>query len=67
MLRSLVEGLRTVTVLLWPFIPNSTERLLDALGAPELALSQASLGPGHVRRVQELAPLFPKDVEPAQA
>ncbi len=66
-LRTLVEGLRTVTVLLWPFIPNSAERLLATLEAPELALSEARLGSGHVLRVREIAPLFPKDVEPAQA
>ena len=56
-----------MTVLLWPFIPGSAERLLAALEAPELALSQAPLSAGHVHRVQEIAPLFPKDVQPAQA
>ena len=66
-LRTLVEALRSVTVLLWPFIPNSAEQLLAALEAPERSLSQAPLSAGHVRRVQEIAPLFPKDVQPAQA
>ncbi len=35
-LRTLAEGLRSVTVLLWPYLPASAERLLDALGAPDL-------------------------------
>ncbi len=33
-LRTLAEGLRVVTVLLWPYLPASAERLLAALGAP---------------------------------
>src|SRR3954467_1351432 len=32
-LRSLADGLRTITVLLHPYIPQTTERLMDALGA----------------------------------
>ena len=60
-LRSLAEGLRVVTVLLHPYIPESTEKLLDALGAPDVALSGAVYGshPGG-QPVQKLAPLFPK-------
>jgi methionyl-tRNA synthetase len=46
-LGSLVEGLRTVNVVLEPFMPDTTERLRDALGSPG-----GSVG--------ELAPLFPK-------
>src|SRR3954454_12825859 len=34
-LRSLAEGLRVITVLLTPYIPESAEKLLHALGAPE--------------------------------
>ena len=37
-LRSLAEGLRVVTVLLHPFMPDTTGRLLAALGAGEDAL-----------------------------
>jgi methionyl-tRNA synthetase len=60
-LRSLVEGLRVVTVLLTPYIPDSAAKLLDALGAPETALDQARYGahPGG-QPVAKLAPLFPK-------
>ncbi len=60
-LRSLAEGLRVVTVLLWPYLPTSAERLLAALGAPELSLAGAELGAGTIERVQALESLFPKD------
>ncbi len=37
MLGTLIEGLRVVTVLLQPYLPASTERLLAALAEPVLA------------------------------
>ncbi len=46
-LASLVEGLRTVNVMLEPYIPESTEKLRAALGAPGGS-------------VTALEPLFPK-------
>ncbi len=46
-LASLVEGLRTVNVMLEPYIPESTEKLRGALGAPGGS-------------VAALEPLFPK-------
>jgi methionyl-tRNA synthetase len=60
-LRSLAEGLRVVTVLLAPYIPDSAGKLLGALGQPDLALDGAVYGgrPGGAR-VEKLAPLFPK-------
>jgi methionyl-tRNA synthetase len=60
-LRSLAEGLRVITVLLTPYIPESADKLLAALGAPETALDAARYGahPGG-QPVQKLAPLFPK-------
>ena len=60
-LRSLAEGLRVLTVLLTPYIPESAEKLLDALGAPETDIAGAVYGshPGG-QPVQKLAPLFPK-------
>ncbi len=61
-LRSLAEGIRVVTVLLWPYLPSSAERLLGALGAGELALSGAELGAGRIVQVQALESLFPKDL-----
>jgi methionyl-tRNA synthetase len=62
-LRSLAEGIRVVTVLLWPYLPSSAERLLEALGAGELALSGAELGAGRIEQVQALESLFPKDLQ----
>ncbi len=60
-LRSLSEGLRVVAVLLAPYMPESTEKLLAALGAPDLELAGAEYGshPGG-QPVAKLAPLFPK-------
>jgi methionyl-tRNA synthetase len=60
-LSTLAEGLRVVSVLLHPYLPASTGKLLDALGAPDVALSGARLGAGSVGRVSQLQPLFPKD------
>ncbi len=59
-LGTLVEGLRVVSVLLWPYLPASAEKVLDALGAPGLELSGASLGGGRIEKVAKIEPLFPK-------
>jgi methionyl-tRNA synthetase len=59
-LRTLAEGLRVVTVLLWPWLPGSAEKLLAALGAEDLELEHARLDAGRVRSVAKLEPLFPK-------
>ena len=40
----LAEGLRVVSVLLHPFMPDSAERLLAALGAEDLARRRCALG-----------------------
>jgi methionyl-tRNA synthetase len=66
-LRALAEGLRTVAVLLWPYLPASAERLLDALGAPDLSLAGAALAAGHVKRVSAIEPLYPKDTRSSPA
>ncbi len=66
-LRSLAEGLRAATVLLWPYIPASCERLLAALGAPELSFAAAEFGTGRISAVQALESLFPKDLPAAGA
>jgi methionyl-tRNA synthetase len=63
-LGTLVEGLRVVAVLLWPYLPASSERLLDALGAPDLSLSGAAFGAGKIERVEKIESLFPKEVSP---
>jgi methionyl-tRNA synthetase len=63
-LRSLAEGLRTVTVLLHAYLPESTAKLLDALGQTgedRFAVTGAAFGsdPGG-GAIGELPPLFPK-------
>src|SRR5215218_9835931 len=60
-LRSLTEGIRTVTVLLHPYIPETAAKLLEALGEPDVRLGGAAFGarPGG-GSVGKLAPLFPK-------
>ncbi len=64
-LRSLAEGLRVVGVLLAPWIPGATGKLLGALGAPDDGYATAGYGAGAVTRVEKLDPLFPKHQAPA--
>jgi methionyl-tRNA synthetase len=59
-LASLAAGLRAVTVLLWPWLPESTEKLLDALGTPDRSLRAAALDGAGGHSVRALEPLFPK-------
>ncbi|HKE78129.1 MAG TPA: methionine--tRNA ligase [Solirubrobacteraceae bacterium] len=59
-LRTLAEGLRVVAVLLAPWVPGAVEKLLAALGAPDLSLQNARLGAGQIAAVSALDPLFPK-------
>lgn len=59
-LASLAEGLRVVTVLLHPYIPAATGKLLRALGTPDTALAGAELGARPPTAVAKLEPLFPK-------
>jgi methionyl-tRNA synthetase len=66
-LAGLAEGLRVTSVLLHPFMPESIEALLTALGDPDLSLARARFGAGEGgTRIGELAPLFPR-VTPARA
>ena len=59
-LATLVEGLRAIGVLLAPWLPESSAKLLDALGAPDVSLAAAELDGRRVERVTALDPLFPK-------
>jgi methionyl-tRNA synthetase len=60
-LRSLAEGLRCVTVLLLPYIPETAERLLAALGSDGAAIATAGYGAvGGGQTVERVPPLFPK-------
>jgi methionyl-tRNA synthetase len=60
-LYGLAEGLRVVSVLLHPFMPESAERLLAALDREDLSLDLARFGavPGGAT-IGELAQLFPR-------
>ncbi|HEX3510182.1 MAG TPA: class I tRNA ligase family protein [Solirubrobacteraceae bacterium] len=60
-LASLVDGLRVVAVLLWPYIPASSERLLGALGSSPASLADAELGAATATRAGPLESLFPKE------
>ena len=69
-LYGLAEGLRVVTVLLHPYVPEATTRLLEALGQgtgepPTLADVALGARPGG-SEISKLAPLFPK-IEPVTA
>jgi methionyl-tRNA synthetase len=59
-LASLVEGLRVVAVLLHAYLPPSTTKLLEALGAPDTSLEAAQFGRGGGGTIGALEPLFPK-------
>jgi methionyl-tRNA synthetase len=69
-LYGLAEGLRVVTVLVYPYVPDSAARLLAALGQEgnaALSLEHARLGGSEGgAQVGKLEPLFPK-VEPVEA
>jgi methionyl-tRNA synthetase len=58
-LRSLAEGLRVVGVYLHPYMPESTTKLLTALGAPSTNLTGFG---GHAggQTIEKLPQLFPK-------
>ena len=60
-LASLGEGLRAVSVLLHPYVPATVEKLLLALGTPEVTYDRASFEErGSGLRVEAIEPLFPK-------
>jgi methionyl-tRNA synthetase len=60
-LASLAEGLRAVSVLLHPYMPATTERLLIVLGAPDVRYEAALFAEhGSGFTVQALEPLFPR-------
>jgi methionyl-tRNA synthetase len=60
-LASLAEGVRALSVLLHPYMPASTTRLLEALGSDAVAYPAAAFAATSSElRVAELEPLFPK-------
>jgi methionyl-tRNA synthetase len=60
-LASLTEGLRVLGVLLTPWLPASTAKLLDALGRPDVSYAGAAFGAATPERADALEPLFPKN------
>jgi methionyl-tRNA synthetase len=60
-LRTLAEGVRILAVLLWPWIPASSEKLLAALGRDDTGYATAQFGADVPSAVAELEPLFPKN------
>ena len=60
-LAGLAEGLCVVSVLLHPFMPEATAKLMAALGKEDLRLEAAVFGQAAAgAQVGELAPLFPR-------
>jgi methionyl-tRNA synthetase len=60
-LYTLAEGLRVVTVLVQPFMPETAERVLSALGQTDTALERARIGAGRGgASIEKLPPLFPR-------
>jgi methionyl-tRNA synthetase len=58
-LYSLAEGVRVLALLLLPYMPATSERLLDALSEPGRELAElGSRGGG--QRIERIPPLFPK-------
>ena len=66
-LYALAEGLRFVSVLLHPYMPDRTARLLEALRQDDVSFDVAAFGarPGGAQ-LGELTPLFPR-IDPAAA
>ncbi|HEY7629682.1 MAG TPA: methionine--tRNA ligase [Thermoleophilaceae bacterium] len=67
-LYSLAEGLRFVSLLVYPYMPESAGKLLAALGQEDLSYDGAAFGarPGGAT-VAKLDPLFPRIEPPAAA
>jgi methionyl-tRNA synthetase len=63
-LYNLVEGLRVTTLLLVPYLPQTSETLLAALGEEGRGLAELGSREGG-QQVERVAPLFPKIEAPA--
>jgi len=59
-LASLAEGLRVVGVVLHPWMPETTDKLLAALGTDDVALAGAQMQRGRLGAISQLDQLFPK-------
>jgi methionyl-tRNA synthetase len=55
----LADGLRVLALLLYPYMPATSDRVLDALGEESRELAElGSRGGG--QRIERIAPLFPR-------
>jgi methionyl-tRNA synthetase len=64
-LHTLAEGLRVTTLLLHPYMPETTHRLLEALAEPSRELAELGSRGGGLQ-IERIPPLFPKlQPEPA--
>jgi len=60
-LASLAEAVRVISVLLSPYLPESTATLLKAMGSPVISLDQAAFAEhGSGSLVEAIEPLFPR-------
>jgi methionyl-tRNA synthetase len=59
-LASVLEGLRVVTVLLAPYLPETVDKLAAGLGMSDLSFAAAGHGAQRLERVEKLPPLFPR-------
>jgi methionyl-tRNA synthetase len=56
----LAEGLRVLSLLLHPWMPDSTDKLLAALGEERRGIDAAQFGDWSGGRVNKIEPLFPR-------
>jgi methionyl-tRNA synthetase len=63
-LATLVEGLRIITVVLVPWMTQTTAKLRAALGVEQTTLACAVPGGDRVVHVEKIEPLFPKEQAP---
>src|ERR1700722_14980245 len=59
-LATLAEGLRVISGLLHPYLPEATSKLLSALGASDVSYAAAGFGQGSIERAEKIEALFPK-------
>jgi len=65
-LYEVVEGMRVISILLHPFMPDATARLLAAIGAEDHSVAAARFGGEPLGSVADLQPLFPRVEREAQ-
>jgi methionyl-tRNA synthetase len=59
-LASVLEGVRVITVLLHPYLPDTAQKLQAALHIDDVSYDAAGFGARRLARVEKVAPLFPR-------